>query len=240
MGRMPSRVRVPFNVAVKHLLSADLLSYRMPSFRADPIGWPLSKSIAICGRGEEIHTGMVDVDENHDAVALGMRLGKQKLKLLNDEVKANPGLIDVYRYVGYTQWSGGQPCDQQGLSHGKRREIVRDMRRFALHDHYGWRGIISIGCYFVPGVRWFADPHPAECEDLQRVPFCSEAVAHVFRKHVRPLLQNRNDVQICPGDIVTSPFLLYLFTLEPSDHQHAKPIEEYYRDSLYEQLRVVG
>ncbi len=223
------RTYIPLNVAEPHLRDADVLSYRNGPAPASPWAWPAwlcGTAIAMGGRNDDVHTGLVCRDNGH-VVALGMRLARQKLKLLSDEVAAHPGLIDVYRYVGYARWSGVPPhAAPPGISDLRRRAIVNEVRRFALHDAYGWCSVLLTSGSFVPGLRWLT-PHFPAVDDLRRPPHCSQAVSYAFRKHDAPLLKNRPDRQVLPGDLVTSPLLLYLFTLASADVQ-AKPIEHYY------------
>jgi hypothetical protein len=206
------------NVAEQYLLDADVLSYRNGPLPMSPPAWPswlCGKAIAICGRNDDVHTGLVCKD-NGTTVALGMRLARQKLKLLADEVEDNPGLIDVYRYVGYARWTGVHPHQAPpGITAETRRAIVNEVRRFALHDQYGWFNVLLTSGAFVPGLRWLTQPHFLEVDELRRPPHCSQAVSYAFRKHQVPLLKNRSDRQVLPGDLVTSPLLLYLFTLAP-------------------------
>jgi len=191
---------------------ADVLSYWMtPGFLAS-LRDPLSKGIAVAGRGDEYHTGMF-AREGADLVALGMRLGTSKLRLLDDEVARTPGRIDVYRYFGRTQITGGDAVNNWVLGATVRGKLVDEMRRLALHDRYGWREVLASSGYFVPFVRWLVRPHSDQIADLSRAPFCSMAVSFVFRKWARALLNKRTDGQMLPGDIVTSPYLSYLFTL---------------------------
>lgn len=222
---MTDRVHVPLNVAQQHLLASDILSYRLAPFAEDPLGWFVSKPIAIAGRNPDVHTGMLD-RQNGDWIALGMRLARQKLKLLADEVARHPGRIDVYRISGYTRPDPTAPWTC-GLPAGHRAQIVGEMRRYALRDRYGVTNVIRSGLYFLPVARW-AVPHHDEIEDDNARPFCSQAVSHSVRKMIDlPLLNNRPDRLVLPGDIVTSPLLVYLFTLaEPTNFRH--PIEAYF------------
>lgn len=218
------RRHVPLNVAQEHLLVSDVLSYRMASFAQDPLGWPASKAIAIAGRNPDVHSGMVD-RLNGDFVALGMRLARQKLKLLSDEVQKHPGRIDVYRITGYTMPSPAAPW-LTALPAAVRQQIVVEMRRYALKDRYGWWNVLRSGLYFLPFARW-AVPHHDEIDTDNARPHCSQAVSHAVRKTLdMPLLNNRADRQILPGDLVTSPLLSYLFTLEPPA-EHPRPIDDY-------------
>lgn len=234
------RVYIPLNVAGTHLLDADILSYRNGPASWWPHTWPnwlCGKGIAVAGRGDECHTGLVCKDNGH-VVALGMRLARQKLKLLSDEVDDNPGLIDVYRYVGYARWTGVMPYLAPGLHYETRRAIVNEVRRFALHDEYGWWTVARTSAYFVPGLRWFAQPHYDEVEQMVRPPHCSQSISFAFRKHEVPLLKRRADRQVLPGDLVTSPLLLYMYTLLPAAAESEKrPMEFYYDRMLRERNR---
>lgn len=225
-------MRIPLNLVAEHLLDADILSYRTAGFWRDPIG----KGIAVAGRGEECHTGMFCRDNGH-LVALGMRLAAQKLKLLEDEVADNHGRIDVYRYTGYTRWTGRLPYQCQGLDRSTRQQVVSEVRRFALHDEYGWLNVLVSSSYFIPGLRWLVAPHFPDVDAMKLAPFCSQAVSFAFRKMGLPLLRNRADRQILPGDVVTSPLLLYVCTLDPPADT-GRRIDSFYAEAYG--LRVAG
>lgn len=225
------RVYVPYNVAANHLEISDVLSYRQ-AWSTNPLLWPgllCGRMIQVAGRGEEVHTGMADKDTSGEWLALGMRLGRQKLKFLEDEVASNPGLIDVWRYVGFGVWRGNLPCHASSLRWDVRRAICDEMRRFALSDHYGSLAVLRSSVYFLPFLRWVAPTHDEINSDQANArPYCSQAVSHSIRKHARrPLLNKRPDRHMLPGDVVTSPLLLYLFTLASPDDTPA-PIEHYY------------
>jgi hypothetical protein len=217
---------IPVNAAMPLLLDGDILSYRAGRCLADPLG----RAIAVAGRGRECHTGIYAADNGH-GVAIGMRFARQKLKLLVDEVIDNPGDIDVYRFTGYSRYTGPYPLHAPPyLKKAERRAIVNTVRGFALHDQYGWLSVLKTSVYFVPGLRWFAQPHYPAVDSYQRPPHCSQAVHYAYRKHGHPLLLNRSDRTILPADIVTSPLLTKLCTLE-NPVSAPRPIEHYYADA---------
>lgn len=229
---------MPLNVAAAHLLIGDVLSYRNGPFPANPLRWPgwlLGKAIAVGGRTDDVHTGMVDRNTDRELLALGMRLGRQKLKFLADEVAANPGLIDVYRIVGRDRQRYTLPHESQGLPEMIRRQICNQMRHFALSDHYGTLGVLRSSVYFVPGLRWAA-PHYGELVDddeRDARPYCSQAISHAIRKFAGfPLLNDRPDRHMLPSDVASSPLLLKLFTLVPAVADPL-PIEHYYAATNY-------
>ncbi len=219
------RVYVPYNVAASHLQSADVLSYRLSPIQWNPLtwlGWALCKMIAIAGRSDDVHTAAVDFNTDQRLIALGMRLGSQKLLFLEDEVGDNPGLIDVYRYVhGHTGDTGAlRPYEARSLPLKVRRAICDTMRYFALKNRYGWLAVLRSSLYFVVGLRLLA-PHfkelDADSTDKPARPFCSQAVSHAIRKWAAPLLNNRPDRMMLPGDVITSTRIVYLLTLVPAD-----------------------
>jgi hypothetical protein len=190
--------------------------------------------IAVAGRSNDVHTAMVDRNTDGRLLALGMRLNSQKLLYLENEVAANPGLIDVYRYVGRSSWSGKYPYHCPSMPIGIRRAMCDTMRAFALNDQYGWLDVLRASVYFLPFFRWVA-PHNIDPDNRRPGrPFCTQAVSFAIRKAHRPLLNSRPDRLMLPGDAVESPSLVYLFTLVPADETPAPTgaskhgIEHYY------------
>lgn len=232
---MLRRVYVPYNVMAPHLLNADVLDYQNPPFPlSKPYkvpSWLCSKAIAVSGRSNSIHTGMVD-KTGREPVALGMRLGSQDLRLLEDEAIDHPGLIDVWRYTGRLCWKGS--CDLHAppdLNIEIRKSMVECMQRFALRGQYGALNVLRTSAYFVVGLRWFARPSDSDVDSLKRPPFCSQAVFDVFLKHQVRLLNNRTARQVLPGDLVTSPLLTYIGTLAKPDPFANSDLASYYGDS---------
>ena len=222
------RVHVPLNVAYDHLHIADVLSYRMAPFLDDPLGWLPSKLISVGSRNAHVHTSFLDrCARHHDEKnweVLGMRLGRQKLKRLADEVRANPGRIDVYRMIRFDDEFEQLP--DPALDFRTRCDMAYEMRQFALADRYGTAAVARSTFYFLPFTRFLCTDLSENDEDDVR-PFCSQAVSHLFRKHATPLLRNRPDRLMLPGDIVSSPLVKPLFTLdEPTNFP--KPIEHYF------------
>jgi hypothetical protein len=213
---------VPLNVAADHLATADVLSYRMAPFTADPLAWLPSKMIAIGGRNPDVHTALLDrLGERW--IALGMRLARQKLKPLVDEVRANPGRIDVYRMTRF----GGQfeRLPEPGLQFETRAAICDEMRSLALADRYGAWNVVRSSLWFLPFTRWLvADLREDDWNDVR--PYCSQAVSHVYRRHAAALLNNRPDRLMLPGDVVTTPLLTKLFTLDVPTN-FPRPIGDY-------------
>lgn len=235
------RVHIPLNVIAPHLRDADVLSYRLPPAGNNPLLWPSwisSKSIAVAGRGDEIHTGMVKRSSRNMVLAMGMRLSNNNIKLIDDEVDAYPGLIDVYRYnvQDFIRSEGAMaPCLAPGaLDDSTRRNIAYEQELFCAHGRYGFWSLVRTSGFFIPGIRWFTRPHYREIADHKRPPFCSQSVSFAFRKNHRPLLKRLSDWEMLPADIPRSPMLMYLCTLVP-EVSNPSPVESYY-DEAFRQI----
>lgn len=222
---MPARrVYVPYNVARPHLQDADCLSYHSPRWR------DLSARLITIARPGAFHTGCV-AKIGGRTVALGMRLAAQKILPLSAEVQRFPGRIDVYRLATFidettidadaAQIIRGRACY---TSH--RQAIAGEMLDLALADHYGWSNVARSSLFYLPLARFFARPSCSDIDERRRPPFCSQAYAYAVRKNFADLVRECPDFDCLPGDIIRSPLLTYLFTLDRPTLD-ARPIETY-------------
>lgn len=190
------RIHVPLSMARRFLLDADLLNFRGDSL----VAWLIRRG----GRSEYSHSAKVVWWDDDPYCCESRELKGCRAVLLETQVDAHPGQIDVFR------------ANAQGNGKYDRFAAGKYMRRLA-GQPYGYRQVIAATLSHL-----VTRPNMRDDVESSTPPFCSQAVAMADRvgggvDSVPQLADGWTE----PGDLVRSSFYRYLFTLEP-DHEHPR------------------
>ena len=173
------------------------------------------------GQGEYSHVGLASwvydkAQKKHSLECVEFRefRGGRAISL-EQYVRANPGIIDVYRAASpqyksyYYNFGQNKIVSKQFDFDG--RAITNCMRR-QTGLPYGWARIWWLAKFYLPILRLFSS---GAFDDNEKVvyPVCSTAIAACFSKHFVDLTHHRSDNWMEPSDVARSPILHYLFTL---------------------------
>lgn len=205
MADSPGKILLPFSNAAPLIEDADLLLWRPTSLR----GWVQAQ----LSRSEFSHASKAHWIETPRGKRL-MTLGTEERRGgvpddLRDHVDRYPGVIDVYRANPGNRWP---EYDRLGS--------IRWTIEHGLGRRYGWWATIRAALSRVIVLRWFSwfNPSRYDEENGTKPPNCSALCSMSDRigGGVDPV-PRLSDLSTEPGDLATSKFYEYRFTLIADD-----------------------
>lgn len=188
-------------------------------FRAKPNFWSLSWWVAKYSMSQYSHVSLATIMDNGDIGCLEFRelVGSRLHPFIEELSRGN--MVDVYRvnrsvsHIEFSQEAYRFTQTTKEFSPEIAKQITDEGKlHVSRKEGYAWSIIWKISGILIPIYRLFVDRNPKIEQDARGF-VCSTFVVHLYRKYYVDLVKNISDEYTTPGDIASSNYLNYLFTI---------------------------